>query len=183
MKVQVIYSSLSGCTKRLAEGIFNGLNAMDKTIHDLKDGRPELEGDIILLGYWVDKGGPNAEMKAFMEKVEGKKVGVFCTLAFWADSTHAQGSLHSGVELLTEKNMILGGYVCNGALSQQMIAAFRSRTSGPHSATPANEVRWELMKEHPTPSEIALAAERFNERIALVEKLEAIGVEATSISI
>ena len=60
MKVQVIYSSLSGCTKRLAEGIFNGLNAMDKTIHDLKDGRPELEGDIILLGYWVDKGGPNA---------------------------------------------------------------------------------------------------------------------------
>ena len=39
------------------------------------------------------------------------------------------------------------------------------------------------MKEHPTPSEIALAAERFNERIALVEKLEAIGVEATSISI
>ena len=38
MKVQVIYSSLSGCTKRLAEGIFNGLNAMNKTIHDLKDG-------------------------------------------------------------------------------------------------------------------------------------------------
>lgn len=183
MKVQVIYSSLSGCTKRLAEGIYNGLNATDKTIHDLKDGQPVLDGDVILLGYWVDKGGPNADMKAFMENMEGKRVGVFCTLGFWADSTHAQGSLHNGAELLKDRNTILGGYVCNGALSQQMIAAFRSRTSGPHSATPASEARWELMKNHPTPSEIALAAERFNERIALVERLEAIGAEATSINI
>ena len=183
MKVQVIYSSLSGCTRRLAEGIFNGLNVADKTIHDLKDGEPALDGEVILLGYWVDKGGPNAQMKALMEKVEGKKVGVFCTLGFWADSTHAQGSLHNGVELLKEKNIILGGYVCNGALSQQMIDAFRSRTSGPHCANPASEARWALMKDHPTQCEIALAVERFNERLIMLEKLSGQGIEFASINI
>lgn len=181
MKVQIIYSSLSGCTRRLAEGIFRGLNASEKTIHDLNDGEPALDGDVILLGYWVDKGGPNAQMKALMEKVEGKQVGVFCTLGFWADSTHAQESLHGGAELLKEKNTLLGGYVCNGALSQPMIDAFRARTSGPHSANPASEARWALMKDHPTQSEIALAVERFNERLTLLKILSDQGVEFTSI--
>lgn len=181
MNVQVVYSSLSGCTRRLAEGIFRGLNASEKTIHDLSDGEPALDGDVILLGYWVDKGGPNAQMKALMEKVEGKKVGVFCTLGFWADSTHAQESLHSGAELLKEKNILLGGCVCNGALSQQMIDAFRARASGPHSANPASEARWALMKDHPTQSEIALAVERFNERLTLLKTLSDQGVEFTSI--
>ena len=58
MKVQVIYSSLSGCTRRLVEGIFNGLIVADKTIHDLKDGEPELDGDVILLGYGWIRAGP-----------------------------------------------------------------------------------------------------------------------------
>lgn len=183
MKVQVIYSSLSGCTMRLAKGIYDGLNVQDKTLHSLSDGEPALDGDVILLGYWVDKGGPNEQMKEFMKKVEGKKVGVFCTLGFWADSTHAQQSLHNGAELVKEKNTVIGGYVCNGALSQQIISAFRARTSGPHSANPVSEARWEILKGHPTPCEIALAAERFNERLALLERLEQQRVELPAISI
>ena len=183
MKAQVIYSSLSGCTRRLAEGIFSALNVRDKTIHNLNEGDPVLTGDVILLGYWVDKGGPNGQMKEFMKKVEGKKVGVFCTLGFWADSAHAQQSLRSGAELVKERNTLIGGYVCNGALSQQMIDAFRARTSGPHSANPASEARWAILKDHPTQSEIALAAERFNERLALLERLMQQGVEFTSIPI
>ena len=74
MKVQVIYSSLSGCTRRVAEGIYSALQAQDKSLHDLAQGEPALDGDIVLIGYWVDQGGPNTQMKAFMEKVEGKKV-------------------------------------------------------------------------------------------------------------
>lgn len=183
MNVQVIYSSLSGCTRRLAEGIFAGLAAESKSIHDLNDGQPELTGDMILLGYWVDKGGPNAEMRKFMESVQWKKVGVFCTLAYWADSAHAHEALHRGVELVRERNTVIGGYVCNGAMSPQMIAAFRANTGGPHSATPASEARWDIMKNHPTACEIALAAERFNERIELSRRLAELGVPVDGITI
>ena len=70
MKVQIIYSSLSGCTRRLAEGIFDALTVEDKELYDLAAGTPALDGDVVLLGYWVDKGGPNAAMKAFMETIE-----------------------------------------------------------------------------------------------------------------
>ena len=82
MKVQIVYSSLSGCTRRLAEGIFAALPVADKQIFDLAQGEPALDADVVLLGYWVDKGGPNAAMKAFMEKLSGKTVGVFCRKAF-----------------------------------------------------------------------------------------------------
>ena len=51
MKVQVIYSSLSGQTKKVAAAIFDAIVADDKTLHDLKDGEPALDGDILLLGY------------------------------------------------------------------------------------------------------------------------------------
>ena len=78
MKVQIIYSSLSGCTRKVAEGIYHSLTGVDKSIHDLKDGEPVLDGDILLLGYWVDKGGPNEQMHAFLEKTEGERpVGYF----------------------------------------------------------------------------------------------------------
>lgn len=183
MKVQIIYSSLSGCTRRLAEGIYQGLGEAEKSIHDLNDGEPTLDGDVLLLGYWVDKGGPNEEMKRLMAKVEGKQVGLFCTLAFWADSSHAQASLKNGADLLKERNTILGGYVCNGHISQEMINAFRARKEGPHSATPASEARWALMREHPTACEIALGAERFNERIRLAETLKRQGLEPASIQL
>jgi len=183
MKVQIIYSSLSGCTKRLAKGIYDGLNTQDKTLHDLNNGEPKLTGEVILLGYWVDKGGPNEQMQKVMKQVEGKKVGVFCTLGFWADSVHAQQSLHNGVELVKEKNTVIGGYVCNGALSQPMIDAFRTRIGGPHSATPASETRWAILKDHPTQNEINLAAERFNERLTLLDRLEQQGIEFKAISI
>ena len=172
MKVQVIYSSLSGCTRRVAEGIYNALQVQDKSLHDLAQGDPALDGDIVLIGYWVDQGGPNTQMKAFMEKVEGKKVGVFCTLAYWADSSHAYQSLANGAALVKEKNVLLGGYVCNGMGS-----------TGPHSASPENEARWELMKDHPTPCEIALAAERFNERLALLERMTKQGLAYPAINL
>lgn len=182
MKVQVVYTSLSGCTRRLAEGIYNAIDAEEKSLHDLADGEPVLDGDVILLGYWVDKGGPNAQMKAFMEKVEGKTVGVFSTLAYWADSTHGHQSIVNGVNLLKDKNVILGGYVCNGCMSQEMIARFRAMGStGPHSASPESEARWEVMANHPTACEIALGAERFNDRLRLLKRLNELGLTYASV--
>lgn len=167
MKIQVIYSSLSGCTKKLAQGIYDGLGDVEKSIHDLAEGEPALDGDILLLGYWVDKGGPNAQMKAFMDTLEGKTVGIFCTLAYWADAAHGIASLTAGIDAVKEKNTVIGSYVCNGHISDKMIQSFRSNPTGHHSATPEAELRWKLMENHPTPAEIALGAERFRERVEL----------------
>ena len=184
MKVQIVYSSLSGCTRRLAEGIFDAMAVDTKELYDLAAGTPELDGDAVLLGYWVDKGGPDAAMKAFMETIENKNVGVFCTLAYWADSAHAHNALAAGVALVTRKGAYYMTDSRNGAMSQAMIDRFRANgASGPHSASPANEARWALMKNHPTAAEITLAAERFNERLCLLQTLETQGLEYPAINL
>lgn len=181
MNVQVIYSSLTGCTERVARAIFDGVTAEQKSIHNLADGAPTLDGDIILIGYWVDQGGPNSEMTEFMKTVKGKVVGVFCTLGFYADSAHAQHSIQSGLELLRDSNEIIGSYVCNGALAPKMIEQLRQRGTGSHSATPQKELRWDIMKTHPTAAECTLAAERFAERIELYSRFRAQGLTFESI--
>ena len=180
MKTLIIYSSKTGNTRSIAEAIHEALPDSDILPVENAPAPETLPGEygMVCVGYWVDKGGPDAAMTAFMETVETKNVGVFCTLAYWADSAHAHDALAAGVALVKEKNRVLGGYVCNGAMSQAMIDRFRANgTSGPHSASPANEARWALMKDHPTAAEIALAAERFNERLRLLQTLTAQGLE------
>ena len=176
MKVQIIYSSLSGRTQKVAEGIFNGIKAEEKSIHNLKDGEPILDGDVIIMGYWVDAGNPNEEMRGFMPKVKDKAVGVFCTLGYYADSAHAQKSLYKGLELVKDNNTIIGSYICNGALSDRIMESSRKR-----GFNQANEYRWAIMKNHPTEAEIDLAAERFNERITLYNLYQKDNLEFKSI--
>lgn len=179
MKVQIIYSSLTGCTKKVANAIFNGIDVKQKTIHDLKDGTPVLDGDIILLGYWGISGSPNDEMKEFMQTVKGKAVGIFCTLGYYADSAHARQTVETGLHFVKEHNEIIGTFVCNGAVSQTLIDA--QGKGGTHTPTEQKEIRWEIIKNHPTVAECALAAERFRERITLYTRCKELNIKFLSV--
>lgn len=179
MKVQVIYSSLTGCTERLAKAIYDGVAADEKSIHNLKDGYPVLDGDIILLGYWGISGGPCEEFRKYLSGIKGKTLGVFCTLGYYADSAHARDTLEAGINLLKEDNEIIGSYVCNGAVSQELIDG--QGLGHPHTPTEQKEIRWEITKSHPTVAECALGAERFSERIRLYSRCRELGIKFMSI--
>ena len=69
MRVLVTYSSRTGNTKKLADGIYEGLNVEDKVLLPMKEVSSIDEYDLILAGYWVDKAQPNAESKVFLESI------------------------------------------------------------------------------------------------------------------
>ena len=165
MKIQVIYASRTGCTQRLAQAIYEGLPTEDKSIHNLADGIPSLDGDILLLGYWGIAGGPDKETRSFLSTIHGKAVGVFCTLGYYADSGHGYDTMKAGIDLLKEDNRILGGYVCNGAVASSL----KKGQGKDEKARPTEqkELRWKMIADHPTQAECALAAERFRERTEL----------------
>lgn len=177
MKVEVVYASMSGSTRRLAQGIYDALEGCDKRIVDLAHEQPDADADVLLMGYWVDKGAPCERMKQYMATVSGKYVGVFCTLGYYSDTAHARAALDAGIDAVKANNVLLGSYVCNGAMNPALIENFRARGA----ATPQNELRWQLFADHPTPAEIALAGERFNERIELLRGFQAKGLEFASI--
>ena len=179
MNVQVIYASRTGCTEKVATAIYEGISAETKSLHNLKDGIPALDGDIILVGYWGVSGGPSEDVQAFLKTIQGKTVGVFCTLGYYADSAHARDTIEAGLNLLKDHNEILGAYVCNGAVAQELIDG--QGLGEPHTPTEQKEIRWEVTASHPTAAECALAAERFRERIYLYNRCKELHIPFQSI--
>lgn len=179
MKIQVIYYSLTGCTKRLAEGIYEGLEEKDKSIHDFKDGIPALDGDILLIGYWGVSGGPDEKFTEFLKGIKGKTIGMFCTLGYYADSAHAFDTIQKGLSYVKEDNEIIGSYVANGAVAKSL----KKGQNKEEGAVPTEqkELRWKMTDNHPTEAEIVLGAERFNERIALYKSCREYGIPFQSV--
>lgn len=166
MKVLVTYSSLTGNTKKLAEGIYAEIQADEKVILPIKEVEDTSAYDVVLVGYWVDKGGPNEEAKKFLMTLEGKMVGIFATLGFWSDSEHAWNSLVNGENLIKEKNKVLAKYICQGKLSEKIINMFaKLPADNPHAITEEKKRRYEIADRHPSNIDIAAGAELFRERL------------------
>ena len=67
MKALVVYSSRTGNTRKIAEAIAAVLPGCE--IHPVESA-PAPEGyDLVAVGYWVDKGMPDAQAKAYLETV------------------------------------------------------------------------------------------------------------------
>jgi|UniRef100_UPI003FED8C8A flavodoxin family protein len=166
MKILVTYSSKTGNTKKLAEGIYEGLGEMEKEILPMSEVKSLDAYDTVLAGYWVDKGGANEEAAAFLKEISGKKVGVFATLAFWPDSDHGVGAIKAGEDLVKEKNHVIGRYICQGKIDPRMIEIFEKMPKdNPHYPTPEKRKRHRISANHPSAADIACAAELFRERI------------------
>ena len=177
MKVQVIYSSLTGCTEKVAKAIYDGLETQENSIHNIKDGAPKLDGDIILVGYWCMGPGPNKEFQDFLRTIKGKAVGIFCTLGFYSDSAYAQSTLVTAQNILKENNEIIGCCACMGKTADSL----KNYTNEDKTPALQKEVRWEITDAHPTKAECALASERFNERIYIYKRCKELGIEFTPI--
>lgn len=71
MKALVVYSSRTGNTRKIAEAIAAVLPGCE--IHPVESA-PAPEGyDLVAVGYWVDKGMPDAQAKAYLETVRDAK--------------------------------------------------------------------------------------------------------------
>ncbi|MDO5738004.1 MAG: flavodoxin family protein [Eubacteriales bacterium] len=176
MNIHVVYSSLTGNTEKVAKAIYAGYKGGEKLISKIKE-KPDISAaDIVAVGYWVDKGGPNTEAMKFLESIKGKKVFVFATLAYFADSEHGFDSVNKGCEIAKEAgNEVIGHFVCSGPLDPAMIERFKKMaaegSTDHHAYTAEKGVRYEMTKAHPTKTELALASERFNERVEMQRRI------------
>ena len=165
MKTLVVYSTLTGNTKKVAEAIYDSLSG-EKEILDVKDAI-KLENcgqyDKVIVGYWVDKGDADAAAKKFMEKLSEKKVGTFGTLGAYPDSEHAQKSVEKVRAFLEEKNNeVIAEFICQGSIDPKLIERMRGMgMNGPHPVTPEREARWAEAAKHPDENDLKNAKEAF----------------------
>lgn len=108
MRICVIYESVTGNTRMLAEVI-------QKKYADMLTENPQ-EADVIFLGSWTDKGSFSEKMREQAEKIRGKKVFIFGTCGFGGSREYYENLFERAAALLGGSNEIIGHYYCQGKM-------------------------------------------------------------------
>ncbi|MDO5754985.1 MAG: flavodoxin family protein [Tissierellia bacterium] len=162
MKTLISYSSKTGNTKKVAEAIHEKLQGdLFDIVHgndvDLKD------YDKVIFGFWVDKGGPDAKAKVFMEQIANKKVGVFFTLGAYPDSDHAKDVMEKTIDQLEKQgNTVMAHFCCMGKIDPKLTAMFEKLgDDSPHRMTDERRKRHEEAAKHPNDEDLIKAQDAF----------------------
>ena len=108
MKICVVYDSVTGNTKMLADVIQKKYQAV------LTD-RME-DADVVFLGSWTDKGSLSERMKETAGKLHGKKVFLFGTCGFGGSPEYYEKLYDRAAALLDGSNELIGHYYCQGKM-------------------------------------------------------------------
>ena len=149
MNILLTYSSKTGNTKKVAKAIYEIL-PKDSIICPIEEEPSFKDFDLILIGFWVDRGLPNANAKKFMEKINGKKIGIFGTLGAYPDSQHARDTIKRTKELLEPANEVVAEFLCQGKIDPKLTEKFKSLPSDhPHAMNEERRKRHEEAKKTP----------------------------------
>lgn len=159
----VVYSSLTGNTKEVAEAIFKVLPEGSE-IFSVEEA-PCMDGyENVAIGYWVDKGTADAKAAEYLQKTKNAKVFIFATLGAYPDSDHAAQSLERGAALLGEGCEVTGKFICQGRLSQAIMNRMKDMPADhPHAPTPERLARWEAASHHPNEEDFSAVQKKIEE--------------------
>ena len=123
MEKLIIFDSLTGNTKMLADKIFDFYKQKGEKIKiiDIKKEEEEIlnainNADIIYAGSWTDKGDCSDKMKNIYEKILNKKIFVFATCGFGGDKTYYSKLLERVEKHIDKSNQIIGSFYCQGKM-------------------------------------------------------------------
>ncbi|MDR3204705.1 MAG: heme utilization cystosolic carrier protein HutX [Deltaproteobacteria bacterium] len=125
MKILVVYHSLTGNTKKVAEALTESLP--QGTILSPLSEAPEPEGfDLIFFGFWVDRAKVCKPMEEYMERVKSANAAFFFTQVGWPHGRVAKKiTLETTEKLKALGSYVLGTFHCQGRMDEKIIAMAR----------------------------------------------------------
>ena len=161
MKAAVVYSTLTGNTRRVAEAFCAGLGS-GAELFDVKDAPDPAAFDLVVMGFWVDRGHPDQKSMDFMRRVAGKKVFSLFTLGAKPKTAHAFKCAYTSASYWGEGCEQIGSWHCQGAIDPKLIEQMRrmpKMPGNPHAATPETEARWAAAASNPDAEDLEAAKE------------------------
>jgi flavodoxin len=149
MKSMVVYSTKTGNTKMVAEAIYDALPE-PKDLFNVDENPDPAPYDLVVAGYWVDKGSADAKARDFFRKLNNKQVALFGTLGAYPDSDHAN-KCREKTRALLYQNEVLGDFICQGKVDPQLIKMMETKMKDDphHSMTPERKERLAEAAKHP----------------------------------
>ena len=87
-KIAIIYKSLTGNTRQVAEAIRDALGGEE--IVYFGEPKPDIVADLYFVGSWTDKGSCDGTVGEYLKQLEGKKLAVFGTAGYGGSREYYQ---------------------------------------------------------------------------------------------
>lgn len=162
-KTVLIYSSLTGNTKKVGEAIFQIIDG-EKEIYSVEEFDSKMidNYDRIILGFWVDKGTADSRIRKLIGNIKNKELAFFGTLGAEPSSEHGK-KVYSRVKLLcTKNNTLIGGFLCLGKVADKLVERMsKFPLNLIHPLTPERMARIENASNHPNESDFENAKNYF----------------------
>lgn len=181
----LLYSSRSGNTRRLAEGVAERLAKKEISVmlYDISDGSmPPLAdlqaADLVVVAFWVDKTRADEAACEVLKRLDGVSVYLTGTLGYFADSPYGTKCLLNAVDCLPDTAKVLGGSLYQGG-SDRMRRELAGEELPPrkHDLGPEAKERQLLLLDRPSEIEMDVLAERLATQRELSRRLKEQGEE------
>jgi len=129
MKSIVVYSSITGNTKKLAETIYKNLPD-EKTICKIEEAPDPSGFDLICMGFWLQKGKPDPKSQEFLKKITNQKIFLFATHGAASQSQHAKQGMEAA-KAMADKAEIIGSFNCPGQVDPKIMKKASSKPEPP----------------------------------------------------
>lgn len=121
MKSIVIYSSLTGNTKQVAEAITSVLPVGTPCV-SMKELPADIASyDLVFAGFWVDKGTANKDARDVLGTLHNPHIALFATAGVPPHMEHAKQSLINAAACLPEGVVPVDTFICQGKVDPKVI--------------------------------------------------------------
>lgn len=110
MKSSIVYSSVTGNTKIIADIIYNSLN---NCIYYGNPNDKVLEANIIFVGFWTDKGNCNKEIAEFLQSIENKNIALFGIAGFGGNKKYFNQIIERVSTYIPKSNQVVKSFISN----------------------------------------------------------------------
>lgn len=145
MKIAVIYSSLTGNTKLLADTIKDYFQGDIVYCGKVKE---EIDADIYFIGSWTDKGMCSQDIAEFLKTLENKQIAYFATAGFGGSLDYYDNLWQRTKSMISNTNTILGHFYCQGKMPMRI-----------------RERYVQMMKENPDDKQLEVSVDNFDKAL------------------
>ena len=115
VKYSIVFSSLTGNTKKLADTIRDVLPKEDCEYFGAPKAE-ELHSEMLYIGFWTDKGNADNATLELLSKLRNKKIFLFGTAGFGGSTAYFQKILNRAACSIDASNSVVGNYMCQGKM-------------------------------------------------------------------
>lgn len=114
MKIAIMYKSVTGNTKKIAEQIKNTLK--DEEVVYFGEPNIEIDADIYFVGSWTFKGDVVKEVVDVLKNLKDKKIALFGTAGFGGSQEYFDKLYERAKTNIDSSNHLLGYFYCQGKM-------------------------------------------------------------------